>query len=152
MRRSFWSFLAFGLALAVAGCGSSGDRPQLGTVSGNVTMDGKPLVGVVVNFSPENGRTSSGVTDAQGNYVLIYAHGVKGAQVGKHTVHISSQAGEQGGGDPNAEGGTSNAPTVDYFKGKIPEKYDQKSTLTATVAAGSNTFDFKLESGGRAAR
>ncbi len=109
-------------------------------------MDGSPLVGVVVSFAPKTGRTSSGVTDAKGKYELTYAHGTKGAQVGEHTVHISSQGGEGGGGNPNEEGGTSNAPKADYFKGRIPAKYDQKSTLTATVAAGDNTFDFKLES------
>jgi len=148
MRNSLWSVLAMGVLLVVGGCGSSRDRPPLGKVSGTVTMDGNPLVGVVVSFSPQGGRTSSGVTDANGKYELTYAHGVKGAQVGKHTVHISSQGGERGGGNPNEEKGASNAQKADYFKGEIPAKYDQKSTLTASVAAGSNTIDFKLESGG----
>ena len=147
MRNSLCLPLAVGLLLAVGGCGSSGGRPELGTVSGTVTMEGKPLVGVVVSFSPESGRTSSGVTDADGKYELVYAHGAKGAQVGKHSVHISSQGGERGGGDPNAEKGASSAAQPAYFRGRIPAKYDQKSILTASVAAGRNTIDFKLEAG-----
>lgn len=148
MRNSLCLPLAVGLLLAVGGCGSSGGRPELGTVSGTVTMDGKPLAGVVVSFAPESGRTSSGVTDADGKYELTYAHGAKGAQVGKHSVHVSSQGGERGGGDPNAEKGASTAAKAASFQGKIPARYDQKSILTASVAAGKNTIDFKLESGG----
>jgi len=141
-----WSLLAVAALLASGGCGSSGNQPELGTVSGVVKMDGQPLVGVLVSFSPANGRTSTGVTDAQGKYELTYAHGAKGASVGQHTVHISSRGGPEGGGDPDEETRGKDAPRQDYFKGKIPAQYDQKSTLTATVKPGKNTFDFELKS------
>src|SRR5262245_49070668 len=49
----------------LAGC-SGGDRPELGYVSGTVTMDGEPLVGVIVTFKPEQGRPAVDVTDADG--------------------------------------------------------------------------------------
>ncbi|MCR9231751.1 MAG: hypothetical protein NXI29_12120 [bacterium] len=42
------------------GCGDSAgsDQPDLGTVSGVVTMDGKPLPAVTVTFTPTEGRPS----------------------------------------------------------------------------------------------
>ena len=111
-------------------------------------MDGSPLAGVVVSFSPTNGRTSTGITDASGKYELTYTHDTKGAQVGEHSVHIAAQGGKsgEGGGDPNEEGGGAAGPKVDLFKGSIPPKYNQKTTLSATVVAGNNTFDFELKS------
>lgn len=132
--------------LASGGCGSSAGQPELGTVSGVVNMDGQPLAGVTVSFAPAKGRTSSAMTDAQGKYELVYVHNTKGACVGQHTVHIASQGGLDGGGNPNEESGGKGAPRPQYFKGKIPAEYNEKSTLTATVKAGANTFNFDLKS------
>ena len=58
------------LSLALGGCGSGDDRPELGQVTGTITMDGTPLTGTVVVFSPDNGRPSRGKTDAEGKYEL----------------------------------------------------------------------------------
>ena len=140
-------FLSLPLALTLflcIGCGSGTDYPDLGKVSGAIKMDGNPLAGVTVTFAPTDGRPSSGVTDASGKYELTYAHDTKGAQVGEHTVHIISQGGPEGGGNPNEERGGDAA--ADVFMGVIPTKYNEESTLTASVKAGSNTFDFDLES------
>ncbi len=46
------------------GCGG-GDMPELGDVSGKVTLDGKPLVGINILFTPEKGRPAGGVTDEE---------------------------------------------------------------------------------------
>lgn len=71
------------------------ELPDLGPVSGTVTVNGDPLSGVTVNFSPlddvrgkgaegpDRIRTSSGVTDENGYYTLYYLGNVKGAAVGK---------------------------------------------------------------------
>jgi len=80
--------------------GDSLELPNLGPVSGTVTVNGDPLVGVTVNFSPlddvrdkgEEGpnriRTSTGVTDENGYYTLYYLHPIKGAAVGKGRLWI----------------------------------------------------------------
>ena len=72
------------------GCGG-----RTGRVSGVVTLDGKPLVGATVSFTPASGDNggvggSYGKTDAQGRYTLRTVVGkANGAAVGKHKVSIS---------------------------------------------------------------
>ncbi len=144
MKNAFWAVFAVSLLVVIAGCGPQSDLPELGTVSGVVTMDGEPLAGVSVKFVPANGRTSSATTDGSGRYELTYTREVKGAEVGEHTVYITSQ-GSEGGGNPNEETG-GDGPTVEFFTGTIPAKYNENTELKETVTAGSNTCDFKLES------
>jgi len=115
---------AFGLGMI--GC-SQGDRPELGLVRGTVTLDGKALSGVIVRFEPEQGRAAAAETDADGNYDLMYVHGLKGAKLGTNMVSFVWPDGEPGG-----------AP--------IPEKYGAQSEWKVDVKAGKNTFDFDLES------
>ena len=110
----------------VSGC-SRGDRPPLGTVHGRVTLDGKPLARAHIGFSPETGgRTSTGVTDAAGNYELTYLREIMGAKVGVHTVRIST-----------AHDRARRTETV-------PARYNVHSTLQKQVAAGDNVIDFDL--------
>jgi hypothetical protein len=111
---------------SVSGC-SRGDRPPLGAVHGRITLDGKPLAGAHVGFSPETGgRTSAGVTDAAGNYELKYLRDIMGAKVGVHTVRIST-----------AHDRARQTETV-------PARYNVQSTLQKQVAAGDNVIDFDL--------
>jgi len=114
------------LGLGSIGC-SQGDRPELGFVRGTVTLDGKALSGVIVQFEPEEGRAAVAETDADGNYVLIYVHGVKGAKVGVNMVSFAWPDGEPG-----------SVP--------IPAKFGAESELTEDVQAGKNRFDFALDS------
>ena len=123
-----WSFAAGLLALA-CGCGGS----DLGQVTGKVTMKGRPLANVEVEFQPvDNRRPSSGVTNAEGVYELQYNTERKGALVGEHTVRISAP---EGGGD-----GEENPAKVI----EIPAKYNTQSTLKKKVGPGSQTIDFEL--------
>lgn len=121
-------FVACGLLIvAAAGCGGPpADLPELGTVSGVVTLDGKPLPNARVMFTPDHSRPSGAMTDANGRYELIFNEKLKGAAVGKHTVRISLGA---------------------YDKPEqLPAKYNLKSELTADVKAGPNediNFDLK---------
>jgi hypothetical protein len=81
---------AFGIPLLLLiGCGSS-DQPELGTVSGSVTLDGKPLTRVEITFAPDVGRPSYGETGDDGMYELIYIRDTKGAKLGKHTITVRS--------------------------------------------------------------
>jgi hypothetical protein len=136
--------MLFGLvtvfALIVAGCGGSG----LGEVTGKVTLDGQPLAGAIVTFYPQEGRPSIGMTDSEGNYELGFTASEKGAVVGKHTVRITTGAGEdredESGEDEDQEEG------ADFADPTIPAKYNSKSELTREVTSGSNEFDFDLQS------
>ncbi len=110
----------------ICGCGS-GDRPELGKVTGVVTLDGKPLASVNVLFKPDIGRAAGAVTDADGRYELIYLNGVPGCKVGPNHVTFDWP--------PEAE----NVPA-------IPAKYTGADGYKVDVKAGGNKFDFPLDS------
>jgi hypothetical protein len=113
--------------------GCSGDKgPELGTVSGTVRFAGAPLPKASVNFIPENGRPSFGLTDDSGVYELKYTNDKPGAAVGKHTVRISTYR------PPDENEGIPAVPE------SIPAIYNQSTELTADVKSGKNTIDFDL--------
>jgi hypothetical protein len=115
----------------VLGCG--GGYENVAEVTGQVTMDGRPLPNVKVAFQPSaGGRGSSGVTDAEGRYTLQYVTDQEGALIGSHSVYIT---GARGGGAGQS------GPTV-----PIPAVYNMQTTLTAEVVAGENQIDFALDS------
>ncbi|MCA9085811.1 MAG: hypothetical protein KDA81_17245 [Planctomycetaceae bacterium] len=76
------------------GCGGGpSDAPDLGHVTGVVTIDGKPASGVDVSFAPlDGGRPSSARTDANGRYDLVYSTSAMGAKIGMHKVKIAGAA------------------------------------------------------------
>jgi hypothetical protein len=78
--------LAAGVSL-LAGCGPGG--PEVVRVTGTVTCQGKPVGNLYLNFKPDVGRPSWGVTDAEGKYSLNYSRDRDGAVVGKHTVWVT---------------------------------------------------------------
>ena len=120
------------IALALSlGC-SNGDRPPLGEVTGVVTLDGQPAAGLGILFKKDGFRSSSGVTNENGEYELKYIKKVLGAVVGEHKVRIQPLAAE----GANRKGR------------RIPPRYNRESELTATVKTGSNTFNFDLFSDG----
>ena len=127
-----------GLAL---GCGR-GDLPDMGYVTGNVTMDGNPLPHAVVVFQPEHARPSYGRTDENGDYELYYSD-AKGAVIGTHAVKIRCSEGLPEA-DSEVEDEEYGAAGVEI----VPAKYNHFTELTADVKAGSQTFDWKLDSEG----
>ncbi len=125
------------LLVGMAGCGGGvGDRPSLGRVSGQVTLDNSPVEGAELQFRPvDGGRPSSGVTDAQGRYTLIFSENVNGAVIGQHTVSIST-----GGYKQQPDGSTTESPE------QIPARYNTETSLTREVQSGANEINFELES------
>jgi len=111
--------LVLPVAIGVHGC-SAGDHPELGTVHGTVTLDGRPLAGACVVFQPSpKGRASSGLTDKTGRYELIYLREIKGAKVGPHRVRITTASEEH----PDE---------------RLPARYHHETILTAEVQSGEN--------------
>lgn len=125
--------------IALVGCGGAGDYPDMGEVTGTVTMDGKPLPDALVTFQPEGGRPSSGVTDEDGYYELIYSAQMKGAKSGDHMVSISTYLPPGPGDDGMFSEGSPET---------VPVQYNTKTVLTRKVT-GNMTFDFELESSGK---
>jgi len=56
--------------------------------TGTVTYQGEPVPNLFLNFKPEKGRPSWGVTDDQGRYWLRYSNSRDGAVTGPHTVWV----------------------------------------------------------------
>lgn len=141
------------LLTALAGCGNGSLLP----VEGIITLDDKPLDNVIVSFSPEGGGTSgAGVTDAQGKFILSSSLG-RGLPEGSYRVAISEQTTVEQSGPKFEEGSNSAAyeqmsmvNVNDYKqakkKSRIPEKFDSKSELKATVGGPNKNFDFDLKS------
>ena len=110
--------------------------PKLGYVSGIVSLDGTPLAGANVYFSPQEAvivgskrdraRTSIGVTDAKGHYQMQYLGGVDGVAVGKCRVWINLSI-------PSSEQ-------------SIPAEFGEASMLIKDVVAGSQVIPFEMKS------
>ncbi|RMG33417.1 MAG: hypothetical protein D6725_15815 [Planctomycetota bacterium] len=123
------------------------DLPPMGTVSGVVTLDGKPLANATVTFVPvepaipKNKPQSIGqrrkpkltvpaawgVTDDQGRYQLRCFRNQLGAVLGKYKVQISKR---QDG------------------KETVPKQFNTQSSLMAEVKEGDNEIPFHLTSKG----
>ena len=129
-------FLSFVLITIVTGCGSSG--PQLGAVTGIVTLDGKPVPGALVTFISKepDGTSSYGKTDANGKYQLEFTTEKFGAMLGAHDVTIVTKR--------VSESDEPDTGTVMKFEFvPIPTHY-ARGALTAEVKSGSNVHDFAL--------
>jgi hypothetical protein len=133
--------LGFALVLGL-GCGSGKFVP----VSGTVTMNGKPLAGATVMFSPiakegsiDAGPGSGGKTNEKGEYTLTSDTGRTGAIVGKHRVSVSLMSPGTGETDERRRPG---APV-----NQVPVRYNGKTELTFEVpAGGTDKADFALKS------
>jgi len=133
MKKIGLALLVVATLTAVSGCGPSQDLPDLGQVTGTVTLDGKPLADANIAFEPQaGGAVSTGQSDSSGQYEIWYNADVKGAALGKHVVRIEKFP------DPEEHEG-------DFVL--LPDKYNVESTLTADVKPGNNeNVNFELTS------
>ncbi|MBA2117453.1 carboxypeptidase-like regulatory domain-containing protein [Bremerella alba] len=130
-------FSLFLVSCCLIGCSSSG--PELGTVDGTVTLDGNPLPKAVVSFRPvAGGRTAEGVTDENGNFIIEFAAGAKGALLGDHEIRVTTYREKVIGDNGRVED-----PGVPE---KVPKRFNEESELIRTVEPGSNHFDLELTS------
>jgi hypothetical protein len=128
------------------GCGQ--DPHRLAAVSGNVTLDAKPLAGALVSYLPDAkpgtmpAVTSRGITDNQGNYTLTTSDDRPGAVVGRHTVRIKTR---RALGDASAE--VLEGQTVAETPERVPAKYNVRTELSFEVPEeGTDQADFQLQS------
>ena len=135
------------MTLLLSGCGDGEPTPELVKVSGTITLKGKPLEDIRVEFMPNgllgntNVRSSIGKTDASGRYELVYqmpGNQQVGCAVGPHVVVLS-----------DLQVNDIRKPDVDQtIPSRIRWEY-QRSTDTkikADVKPGKSAiFDFDLE-------
>jgi hypothetical protein len=109
------------LLISAVGCARPG--AELANVTGRVTLDGKPVSSARLTFQPDGNRSpSTGFTEGDGRYKLLFKRGVEGAMIGMHTVQIQAN------------------------RAKIPAKYGDATELQREVKPGSNEIDFELTS------
>jgi hypothetical protein len=135
------------LAIAIVSCSDS--KPyQTAAVSGRVTLDGQPLAGAVVSFTPVHnpqaalsGPGAQGETDADGRYVLTTVFKDRGATVGRNRVFISTRRVERPPDQPDG-------PVRQVAPEKVPKKYftDKFSMYLDVPAQGTNEANFDLTS------
>ena len=158
--RCFVGLAALGLLIGCSG-GGSADVGAV-SVSGTVTLDGQPVEGATVAFSPagQEGRSATGKTDASGKFTLTTVEAGDGAVPGSYAVVVTKITGGATMQDPRGQGGELTPEQQEAIKAaaqgktpeaknELPEKYAAANTsgLTADVAgSGSNEFTFDLKS------
>ncbi len=131
------------VTLLIAGCGPR--RPKTVPVTGVVTLDGKPVQGASVMFSPEGeGRPAMGETDQEGKFSLKTFDPGDGAILGKHQVTVRKVEVSGFQADPD---GLSGAPIPGGIKERwiIPRKYSDPKQWDHTVEVESGMEPLKLE-------
>jgi glycine/D-amino acid oxidase-like deaminating enzyme len=143
MRARCW----LGLIVVVAlGCGGR----QYASVSGKVTLNGKPLANALVTFQPmapdgalDAGMGSTGRTNDNGEYALRLSSGDNGARVGRHHVMVTLLAVKDRDPEDDTRVVRGGPPLLDT----IPARYNSESTLTFEVpSGGSQAGNFDLTS------
>jgi hypothetical protein len=150
------------LAIAVIGCSGSGAaRFPTNKVTGKVTMNGSPVPGANISFSPVGtGKPPAfGISDTQGVYVLTTYDSGDGAVEGDYKIMVykgapTAQAaapthdptGQTTGGAPKHSGPAGKASSGAGGGSLLPEKYSKASTtpITKTVKSGENSIDIEL--------
>ncbi len=143
---------------AFVGCNSG---PSVAPVTGKVTLDGAPLPGAIVTFSPIKGGKGSaavGTVDANGEYKLTDMNSKNigsGAVAGDSNVGIvwfkpeandtSRNSGESVAGTMSADKTSATATSGPKLALPVPYQNPETSGLKATVKSGQNTFDFALD-------
>lgn len=137
-----------GLLPLVSGCSESYDGPELVQISGTVTLDGEPLSGAVLSFTPTGstrGFGAGGYTDAVGRYELFTRGDIRGAAAGEYRVVAKKWMMPDGSDFLIASGSD---PSSSAARQILPARYSEreKTELSATIRAGSGTIDFPLSS------
>jgi hypothetical protein len=132
--KTSWLLLSLA-ACCPLGCGDSSHELETAPVSGQVTLDGKPVTSGYVIVMPPKGRMARGPIQRDGTFVMGTYASADGAQVGLHPVVVTPMPVEEGG------------QLLDGVA--IPGKYGQAQTsgLSIDVQPGEqNNADFALTS------
>ena len=149
---------SFLLILSVVVCIVIGCAPKekRSGVTGTVTMDGKPVEGAQVTFTPQTGNPSNeayGRTDAEGKYSLRGLIGGEkaGALAGEYKVTIMKKISvDSGKKQPDIypdENGKPKMVPVMIDKDVLPAIYSDlsKTPLSAKITDANAVIDFTLD-------
>jgi len=145
--------------ISAIGCGGGVERPPTYPVSGTVMYNGSPVAGATVSFLCDGAsRAATGVTNAEGEFVLSTYAANDGAVAGVHKITVTKADpdapapafDESAAGDPLAMAKVmeqEEAAADEEKKPLIPVKYADSNTsgLMETVSdADENVFVLQL--------
>jgi hypothetical protein len=141
--------------LLATGCGGGSDpKETLVPVGGTLLVDGKPLDGVVVTFTPteeKNSRGGAGKTDATGAFTVRHlAQNEPGLAPGKYTLRFSRMRLADGSAAPELPPGTPPDPAniqVETFPPELTNP-SASSTQVEIPAAGNTKLELKISAKG----
>ncbi|MDO4587271.1 MAG: hypothetical protein Q4C95_08240 [Planctomycetia bacterium] len=125
------------LFLSFVGCGPKLPY-EVVEFEGTLTYNGTPIPNVSFFFEPIEGRTSSGETDANGKFSMIYTADVDGVQTGKGHFYFISM--------PSMGGlaGETNADETNY-QAVLSQKYPRgNSDLVVEITKAEKNYELKL--------
>jgi hypothetical protein len=135
-QRRYTVFFAAVALVFVSGCG--GETIERATVSGNVTLDGKPMPSGQIRFIPtsETGGPIWSAWIKDGKYTTA---GTKGTPVGELRIEIDAfrTPASYKGLPPAAEGEEAMIPQEQF----LPAKYNTQSELKMTIPPGSGSVE-----------
>ncbi len=138
--------------LTAAGCNKRSSK--IVPVSGVVKLNGKVYPNAVVSFqpmgdqdNPNPGRGSSGITDENGRFTLLYDGEKPGALVGKHRVRIATNLGALKSSKPWDGPGEDPGPVdARQITDPIPFSWNENSNIVVEVPAdGMDAVEFDIK-------
>jgi hypothetical protein len=126
-----YAVLVVVLLLAASGCGGQ----RLVKLEGTVTLDGQPLDGATVTFSPEggSGNSASGLTGSDGVFYLTTRTSGDGVAPGSYKVTVTKAASSEVPGmqppNPSDPQAMQKAMKAYYEKHKAPPDTGKKQAL-----------------------
>ena len=135
--------------LVVSGCG--GGKVATNMVEGSITLDGTPLTGATIIFSPvsqDAGMAAIGTSDSAGKFTLQTQLGAigKGTTAGEYIVTIRKIESVPTGKTIRTGDGTTEQEFVE--KSLVPELYSTTAStpLKQTIVKGHNKVELTLVS------
>jgi hypothetical protein len=122
------------IVVVPTGCGPRRATPV--QVTGQVTLDGKPVDAAAVTLMPDGGgRPASGTTDGSGAFKLSTVTAGDGALPGDYTAVVTKYDSKAGAAAPATEGGS------DGLMGAMPEV---TKSLLPEIYASAKTSGLKV--------
>jgi hypothetical protein len=129
--QSWCSRLSLAVLIVWAGCRGTDDGLPREAISGNVTLDGKPLADRYITFTLAVGQgTQSGGMVKTGRFSVPRD---QGPVPGKYAVSINSGAGGATVSPEDAKSGMPGLVTPGKVPDPIPARYNSGTMLTADV-------------------
>ncbi len=134
-----------GLLLMIGAAAGCSEGPELGEVSGTVSMGGKPIPFAYVVFQPVDppGTYGSAYTLIDGTYEIQFSQSRSGAMVGQHKVSIRTAGLDEVEVEDKKTGLMKKPDLPEGYKAGLELEFDRE------VRSGGNVHDFELPAGGK---